>query len=195
MRHSDASMKNRAGDRQPAPRGQGGFGYLWLLLAMALIAAGSGTLLELQQTVARRDKEKELLWIGRQFVAALESYRSVQSYEAGSMQGSSNAASDPRYYPGSLEELLKDPRFPGTKRHLRRIFADPVMGKTEWGLIRRSERIVGIHSLSSNKPIKQDGFEPNEVSFAGAEHYSNWIFAAPQLAQSSQPGAGIRTIP
>lgn len=192
MRHSEWRNK---GDRQASLRAQGGYSYLWLLLVIALIAAGSSAVLELQQTVARRDKEKELLWIGRQFVVALESYRTAQSYEVGSIQAAASPGSDPRHYPASLEELLKDPRFPGTKRHLRRIFADPVMGKTEWGLVRRSGRIVGIHSLSSEKPIKQDGFEPNEVSFAGAEHYSNWVFAAPLLAQSSHPGAGTRTIP
>ncbi|MCM2250781.1 MAG: type II secretion system GspH family protein [Ramlibacter sp.] len=195
MRHSEERKNNRVGYRQPLRRRQGGFSYLWLLLVIALIAAGSSTVLELQQTVARRDQERELLWIGRQFVAALESYRTAQSYEVGSIHGAASPGSDLRHYPASLEELLKDPRFPGIKRHLRRIFRDPLMGNTEWGLIRRAGRIVGIHSLSREKPIKQDGFEPNEASFAGAEHYSNWVFVAPVAVHSLQPGAGIRTIP
>ena len=61
-------------------------------------------------------------------------------------------------YPATLEDLLRDGRVPGIKRHLRKIFVDPMTGKTEWGLIKEGGRIIGVHSLSANKPLKQGGF-------------------------------------
>jgi len=38
-----------------------------------------------------------------------------------------------------LEELLEDPRFPNTVRHLRKPFADPMTGQAEWGLAKAPE--------------------------------------------------------
>ena len=59
-------------------------------------------------------------------------------------------APDPGHrYPLSLEALLKDPRYPATQRYLRRIYADPVGGGTEWGLVKGpGGEIYGVHSLS-----------------------------------------------
>src|SRR4028118_2405772 len=74
-----------------------------------------GTLLQ------RAAAEEELLEIGAQFQQALRSYA---------------AATPPgqKPQPASLQDLLKDPRFPNPRRHLRKIFVDPLTGQAGGGL-------------------------------------------------------------
>lgn len=142
----------------------GGFAYLWVLLAVALLGLGLVAGAEVEATLIRRDKELELLFDGRQFRAALASYYAAQ--EGG-----------PHQYPLSLEELLRDPR-DGMKarHHLRRVFVDPMTGAAEWGLVRQDGRIVGVYSLSKQAPVKEQGFEGEELGFNGARRYSDWVF-------------------
>lgn len=40
-------------------------------------------------------------------------------------------------------------------------------GKAEWGLVVVAGRVVGVHSLSQDMPIKVANFEPAEAAFAG----------------------------
>jgi len=148
-------------------KNQGGFSYIWTLLLIAGLSVSAALSAEVAATVARRDKEKELLAIGRQFRAALARYRE-----------SSPNGGEPEY-PESLEQLLRDDRLPGIRRYLRRIFIDPMTGKAEWGVIRIGGRIVGINSLSEQTPIKQDGFEADSAPFRGKRHYSEWVFTYP----------------
>lgn len=70
-------------------------------------------------------------------------------------------------------------RSPGVQRHLRRIYIDPMTGKSEWGLIRVAGRIVGIHSLSDRKPIKRDHFDAEDAACRNKEKYSEWTFTYP----------------
>jgi hypothetical protein len=146
---------------------QAGFSYLWLLLLVALMELGLVTAVEVESTIVRRDQEKALLAIGRQFQAA------IGRYHEGMRVGGRNM------YPATLEDLLLDPRFPGTHRHLRKIFVDPITGKAEWGLVKIGDRIVGIHSLSTQEPIKQGNFESDMLQFTGARKYSEWVFTYP----------------
>ncbi|AOX99679.1 hypothetical protein [Jeongeupia sp. USM3] len=147
-----------------------GFAYLWVLLLVALMSLGLTVGIEIAATAVQRDKEKSLLGIGRQFREALRRY-----YET-PRQGGADAGKE---YPASLEDLLKDNRFPGTKRHLRQIFVDPITGKAEWGVLRVSGRIVGVYSLSKKIPIKQDHFEPDDMGFRGKQQYRDWQFTYP----------------
>lgn len=95
-----------------------------------------------------------------------------------------------RQYPATLDELLQDPRTPGITRHLRQVFVDPMTGKAEWGLVRVGGRIVGIHSLSERLPIKQAGFEDQDMAFAGKERYRDWVFTYPANLMASLPPDG-----
>jgi hypothetical protein len=146
---------------------QVGFSYFWMLLLVALMGVSLTVAVEVDSTVARRDQENALLTMGRQFQSAIGHY-----YENMQVGGRNE-------YPEKLEDLLQDPRYPGTVRHLRKIFVDPVTGKAEWGLVKIDERIVGVHSLSEKKPIKQKNFEADVSHFANARKYSEWVFTYP----------------
>jgi type II secretory pathway pseudopilin PulG len=174
-----------------ARRGQAGFSYLWLLIVIAVMGVGMASVLEVHQTTVRREQETELLWVGRQYVAALESYRAATP--ADSARPGISPQSDPRQYPASLDELLKDPRYPGVKRHLRRIYNDPLTGRADWGVVRHEGRIVAIHSLSTQTPLKRAGFEPAEDGFESAQHHSDWVFAtrAAVVAVPAQTAASM----
>ena len=144
--------------------GQRGFAYIWTLLLIGFLGVGSLVAGELYATSMRRERERELLHIGREFRSAIGRY--YESAFAGAV----------RQYPQSLEDLLKDPRTPGMRRYLRRIYIDPMTGRAEWGLVRQQGRIVGVHSLSDSAPIKLDNFEAPEAAFQGKRKYSEWVF-------------------
>jgi type II secretory pathway pseudopilin PulG len=143
---------------------QHGFSYLLVIFMVSIIAMMLLAGRAVEMTEQQRDRERELLFIGRQFQAALASY-------AQSGGGSGLAA-----YPISLDDLLEDKRYPMVKRHLRKIFVDPMTNSQDWGLQMVGERIVGIYSRSQTKPLKQAGFDPDLVGFAGASKYSDWVF-------------------
>lgn len=164
-----------------------GFSYLWLLIVVAVMGAGLASVVEVHQTTMRREQEAELLWVGRQFVAALQSYRAATPSAPGGAP--SGMQFDPQQYPASFDDLLKDPRYPGIRRHLRRLYADPVSGRVEWGVVRRGGRIVAIHSLSAKAPIKRAAFEPGEEGFGSAEQYSGWVFAPPMAQAPVRPAS------
>lgn len=153
-----------------APRplsSQAGFSYLWLLLLVAFMGSGLTVAVEVDATAVQRDKEKELLAIGRQFRTAIGRYYEIQ------LPGGR------REYPATLDDLLRDNRVPGIRRHLRKVFVDPMTGRPKWGLVRVGGRIVGVHSLADKTPIKQDGFEPEDMRLQGKQKYSEWVFAYP----------------
>ena len=107
-----------------------------------------------------------MLFVGNQFRQAIRSY-----VQAG-----------PGQYPATLKDLLLDPRSPTPRRHLRRLFIDPITGKPDWGLVLAPEGgIMGVHSLSSREPLKRANFEPQDIHFALA-------LGLPQTAPSQTQG-------
>lgn len=148
-------------------RREAGFSYLWVLMLVAFMGLGLTVAVEIDTTTVQRHKEKELLSLGRQFRTAIGNY-----YETRLPGGR-------REYPATLDDLLLDNRVPGLKRHLRKVFVDPITGRQEWGVVRVAGRIVGVYSLSEKKPIKQDNFEAEEMAFRAKEKYSDWVFAYP----------------
>ncbi|MNZ35413.1 hypothetical protein D3C78_528100 [compost metagenome] len=166
----------RTGSRGPA--GQQGFTYfgvLFIVVVMGLMLASIG---EIWATAAKREKERQLLWVGTQYASALRSYY----------------ASSPglAQFPSSLEELLEDKRFPQPQHHLRRLYPDPMTGDMEWGLVRTIDgRISGVYSQSRETPIKTSGFPLRWEAFEGMESYSDWQFVAEKdLTDSRQSGGG-----
>lgn len=140
------------------------------LLAVALIAGVSAHSVQLAEQVNRKSAEQHLLFIGGEFERALLAYAG-----AGGLAG-----------PATLEELLRDTRQPALRRHLRQIYADPLTGKAEWGLLRDTAgRIVGVYSLAAGVPIQQTGFLVNQSHFSEADSYAKWVFGLPSVKPAS----------
>ena len=109
-----------------------GFTYVWLLLAVAVIAIGLSAASEVWVTSGRRERIVQAEWAASQIVAAIGGY-----YE-GSPGGS-------RVYPSGLSELLEDERFPVVRRHLRTLYPNPLAHDGQWELIRAGDgRIRGV---------------------------------------------------
>lgn len=149
--------------------GQRGFTYMGLLLFIAIAGIALAVIGPVWHTEAQREKEKELLFVGDQMAQAIASY--FQS-----------TPGDVKQYPASLEDLLEDKRFPVIRRHLRRIYPDPMTGSTEWGLVKQQGRLVGLYSLSKDRPLKQDGFPERLASFSHAKSYQDWSFVYTAVA-------------
>jgi type II secretory pathway pseudopilin PulG len=174
--------------RRPAARLRraGGFTYVGLIVLVAIVGLVGAATLKADALLRRAAAEQELLEIGAAFSAALTSY--AEATPRGQPQP-----------PPSLEELLKDPRFPGTRRHLRKIFVDPITGKAEWGIVwlnpgrgingNGGTGVVAVYSLSQSKPLKQANFDERFQNLAGRERISDWKFAATgQGVAQGQPG-------
>lgn len=154
--------------RNGRPRAADGWAYLFLLVAVAVVAGAAAGAVQVGSTIARRQAEQQLIDIGLQFAQAL------QRYAAMSPAGHPTA-------PRDLDQLLADDRFPGTVRHLRRVYDDPLTGVPAWGLVRDGEGlIVGVHSLSPQAPIMEAGFPEALAGLEGAASYQEWVFRAPQ---------------
>ena len=157
---------------------QGGFTYVVMLFAVAVIGIGLASKGVEWDRSAQRAREAELLFVGHEFrkAIALYYYRTPGQVHQ---------------YPKSLEELVEDPRYPGTQRYLRRIYRDPMTGKPEWGLISHpAGGIMGVHSLSKQTPFKQGNFSEADKDFEGKATHADWQFvftpAIPAAASSKR---------
>lgn len=147
-----------------------GFSYLWMLILLALLAAGSARLAPLYSTALQREQEQQLLSMGAEMRAA------IASYHRRSFPGQAGPADA---YPTSLEDLILDSRASPPIRHLRKIHVDPITARRKWGLLKIGNRIVGVRSLSNRSAIKRDEFDGDDYPFAGVERVSEWWFTYP----------------
>jgi type II secretory pathway pseudopilin PulG len=147
-----------------------GFTYIGLLIFVAVIGVAAAATVQVGSILQRRAAEEELLQIGMEFRNALVSYANA-------------TPSGQKRAPSSLQDLLKDPRYPNTKRHLRQIYADPLTGKEEWGIVwwPDGSGIAGVYSLSEGRPIKIGRFDAPFQSFEGKTSYQDWRFGVEPL--------------
>jgi len=146
-------------------RRQQGFTYLGLIILLAIMGLVGAAALKVDALLARAAAEQELLEEGAAFSAALD------SYAAATPQGKPTQ-------PPTMQDLLKDTRFPNIRRHLRKIFVDPISGKAEWGITYAGDKlgVIGIYSLSQAQPLKLANFDDRFQNFENKTHYSDWKF-------------------
>jgi type II secretory pathway pseudopilin PulG len=160
-----------------------GFALIALLIFVLIVGVVASFAIELGSVAHRRQSEQQLLYIGGEYQHALQRY-----YDA-TPPGRSP-------FPDRLEDLLLDPRYPDTRRYLRRVFSDPISGRANWVIVQASSGgILGIHSRSEETPIKLKGFELQFKQFETAKTYQDWIFYSyPQPSFSIPPSSsGITT--
>lgn len=111
---------------------QNGFTYLMLLFSVAILGVGLATTGVIWSTESRLAKDRELEFIGQEFIRAIESYYNATPGEVKS-------------YPQTLDDLEKDTRFLFTKRHLRKIYSNPNTEQKDWELIKLPQGgIIGV---------------------------------------------------
>lgn len=144
-----------------------GFTYISLLILLALMSITTAAAIHIGNILQRRSAELELLEIGREYRNAFVSYAIATPVGASR-------------YPRSFEDLLLDPRYTEKKRHLRKIYIDPINNDNVWGVMKSPDGtgIVGIHSLSTAQPIKLDNFDDEFIQFTNKYSYREWVFSA-----------------
>lgn len=152
----------------PGKSREGGFTYIALLVFLVVTLLGLDAVVEVWHVSAQRERENQLLFVGAQFRQAFTRY--YQESPPGNLR-----------FPSRLEDLLEDNRTAGKPRHhLRSLYVDPMTGKAEWGEVRLpSGQIVGVYSLSDERPLKKANFNQADKDLADKSRYSEWVFRSP----------------
>jgi type II secretory pathway pseudopilin PulG len=157
---------------------QQGVAYLALMMAIAIIGIVAANTVQTGAAQGQREVEEELLFVGSEYGLALNRY--AEATPAGASRA-----------PRTVDELLRDPRYPGLVRHLRRPYPDPTGGHLEWVWVRdRQGFIIGVHSASNLRPLRTTGFAPNLAHLEGRKvaSYRDWVFWGPFRAGEAKPG-------
>lgn len=144
-------------------RREAGFSYVVVMFLVAVTALVAVRALENTVQTERREKEIELLWRGMAYRNAIKNY-----YE--------NSPGAAKNFPEKLEDLLYEERLGRPTRPLRKLYLDP-MTEGKWAVIKDAhDMVIGVHSMSQVKPIKQAGFPTELAALNGAQRYSDWKF-------------------
>ena len=112
---------------------QGGFTYLWVLLAIAVLSLSLTAASDVWVTTARRQRVEQLEWVGQQYTQAIGSY-----YEA---------SPGAKIYPRTFKDLIEDRRFVFVRRHLRQLYVSP-FAEGDWESVRAADGgILGLRVL------------------------------------------------
>lgn len=151
------------------PRGnvigtQHGFTYVAMLFALAMFGIGLAAVGEAWSTATQREREEELIQVGQAYARAIGTYYA-------------QAPGTAKTYPPALQDLVEDRRFAGVRRHLRKIYLDPVGKGAEWGLVKAADGgIAGVYSLSEKATLRrQPLLLPGAAPVLGGR-YVDWKF-------------------
>ncbi len=144
---------------------QFGFTFIGILMVIAISGIALAGIGIVWHQDAQRENEKELLYIGEQYRKAIVSYYG-------------NNPSGVKQYPKELKDLELDSRIPEPKRHIRKLYADPMTRGKPWGLIKQEGLIIGVYSTSETSPIKKSRFPSPYENFSEAVNYQDWKFTA-----------------
>lgn len=165
--------------RTPPKDGQRGAALITVLAMVVLLGLAASVAGQSLGALVQREREAELLWRGLQYRQAIASYYNVKH---GAQQ----------VYPSKLEDLLKDPRFPGIKRHLRRLYNDPMTGK-EWDVVKDpTEKLMGVRSTSDLTPFQQANFPAGLEALEGKTAYNEWEFVFVPAKKTGTSGPGTQ---
>jgi type II secretory pathway pseudopilin PulG len=149
---------------------QGGFTYLWLLAAMAVLGFAMAAIGPLWATQAQREHEAELLRIGATYARAIEHYYALSPGGVKTM-------------PARIDDLLLDPRFATPVRHLRFAYPDPIdPAHALEAILGPGGQLLGVRSTSVLTPLRLVEWTDGRHVIAPAQHYKDWQF----LAQTTQ---------
>lgn len=144
--------------------GSRGFTYLGILFAVTIVGFGLAATGTVWAVSTQREKERQLLFVGAEFRRAIESYFL-------------SSPSGVRTFPRTLEDLLEDRRGGALRRHLRKIYVDPMSNTRDWQLITLGDGVlIGVSSPDERRPIKRGNFSEDNRGLVDAECYCEWRF-------------------
>lgn len=154
-----------------------GFTYLTVLFMVAILGLALASTGKVYSQAAHREKEEELLFRGGQIRKAIGRYY--------------DESPGAKAYPKNLEELVKDNRWPVPKRHLRRLYTDPLTGKADWEFVKSPDGagIMGVKSKSAKETIKRKNFPQELASLEGKTRYNEWEFNYTPVSSTSTASA------
>jgi type II secretory pathway pseudopilin PulG len=155
-----------------AARHQEGFTFVAVLAAMLLIGLGTQKVMFTVSQQSQRDREAELIKVGTEMAQAIGAY-----YES--------SPGTVKRWPVNLQDLTDDKRFVAIRRHLRRVYLDPMTRGEPWGLVRNQDGgIRGVYSQSDASPIRSVITDIPGMNLSAAKQYADWKFIyTPSLSQ------------
>ncbi len=142
-------------------RAERGYTYVAVLIFLVALAMGAQVATIPAKSALIRNDEAELLFRGQAYIAAIESYHT--------------AIKGDKSLPQKLEDLLDDRRA-GRRRHIRRLYDEPLTGGA-WKVLRTAEGgIHGVASTAPGAPRKKAFFPEGMARFASAKTYAGWEF-------------------
>ncbi|MDK2847318.1 MAG: hypothetical protein PWP34_671 [Desulfuromonadales bacterium] len=132
---------------------------LVVLAAIVILGLSAGVAGNSWKNIIQRDREEELFFRGDQYRRAIASFHDAWGV-----------------YPKRLEELLEDRRALYLRRHLRRLYSDPMTGAPFALVVDSAGRIRGVYSTDDGRPFRREGFPPEYKDFAKATSYRDWKF-------------------
>lgn len=139
--------------------GERGSTLLIVLAMLFILGLSAGIAGNSWKNIVQREREEELYFRGDQYQKAIASY-----HNAGGV------------YPKQLEELIEDRRALFVRRHLRRLYDDPMTGGPFEVVRDTTGRIHGVYSSSDARPFRKGGFPPEYEDFSKATSYQDWKF-------------------
>jgi type II secretory pathway pseudopilin PulG len=137
-------------------------GLLLLIMMSGIALAQAGVK---WRDAVQREREQELIRVGEAYRLAIGRYYN-------------QTPSVIKEYPPNLEALLSDNRFPTSRKHIRKLYTDPITQRDGWGVVEApSGGIMGIYSLSDKPPFKTAGFRPHLRHLNNKKYYGEWYFA------------------
>lgn len=113
-----------------------GFAYVGVLFLVAAISVSMAVVAQNEDTLIKREKEQDWLFIGNQYQKAIKSYYN-------------QSPNGIKTLPTKLDDLLLDNRFIAPVRHLRKLYGDPLNHQQNWTLIKNPDaQIIGVYSQS-----------------------------------------------
>lgn len=140
----------------------------FVLIGMFMLVMLSGLVMSQAamrwHTQVLREREHELIRVGLLYRDAIGRYYN-------------QTPSLVKTFPPTFEALLNDTRFPSPRRHMRKLYVDPITQREGWGIVvAPSGGIMGIYSLSDKVPFKTKGYRGELQHLNNKTYYGEWYF-------------------
>lgn len=153
---------------------QTGLAYLAVLFLVAAISLSLAVVTQNQDTQLKREKEKDWLYVGKQYERAIANYYHL----------SPNGL---KTLPNSVDDLLTDKRFVAPVHHLRKAYLDPLTNQHWVQLLNDDKQLTGVVSTLQQVILSSTIVHTFQANQAGTiVQYSDARFEFKQAIDEAQ---------